>query len=458
MLCMLCLVSALFGVGGSLMISMSYQGAMAQEREAALGVYRTVSGILMLVSGADGGMSRDELAETLGALPEQITDSWLALRLRGADGILYETGPGIESPPDDAYRPGFCAVRYTHAAEGRYILTVCGTLTAGEETLYLDIDSDVSGVFSDRGALVRAYERVFVVVIVLCAALSYALSRFLTRPLARLSEASRAIAAGELSARADVSTRDELGQLAGDFNAMAQSMETTVRELEETARREKRFTDSFAHEVKTPMTSIIGYADLIRGGALTDDERREAANFIVTEGKRLERLSRRLLELHVMRGDIALSPVCPRDIIEDLTERWCGVYAEEGVALACRCEDGVCLSEPELLRALIMNLWDNARKAMAGRGGHIDTECVLTPEGCRVCVADDGLGIPPQALPHLTEAFYRVDKSRSRALGGAGLGLTLCREIAELHGGELRFDSEPGRGTAVTAVLRGGRP
>ena len=112
--------------------------------------------------------------------------------------------------------------------------------------------------------------------------------------------------------------------------------------------------------------------------------------------------------------------------------------------------------DPDLFRSLVLNLVDNAGKALGSRG-HIRVTVRMTGEGCRFCVEDDGPGIPGEAREHLTEAFYRVDKSRSRKQGGAGLGLTLCEKIVKLHGGELSFESEEGRGTKVTAELKGGR-
>ena len=112
--------------------------------------------------------------------------------------------------------------------------------------------------------------------------------------------------------------------------------------------------------------------------------------------------------------------------------------------------------DPDLFRSLVLNLVDNAGKALGSRG-HIRVTVRMTGEGCRLCVEDDGPGIPGEARKHLTEAFYRVDKSRSRKQGGAGLGLTLCEKIVKLHNGELSFESEEGRGTKVTAELKGGR-
>lgn len=90
-------------------------------------------------------------------------------------------------------------------------------------------------------------------------------------------------------------------------------------------------------------------------------------------------------------------------------------------------------------------------------GGRIDVICKMTPDGCALHVRDNGRGIPAQALAHLEEAFFRVDKARSREQGGAGLGLALCHEIVRVHNGSLRFLSEEGKGTCVIAQLRGGR-
>ena len=92
-----------------------------------------------------------------------------------------------------------------------------------------------------------------------------------------------------------------------------------------------------------------------------------------------------------------------------------------------------------------------------GDVGNIYVWQEMLPDGCRVRVLDNGRGIPPEALAHLTEAFYRVDKSRSRAQGGAGLGLSLCNEIVQLHGGTMQFESRVGNGTVVTVELKGGR-
>ena len=209
---------------------------------------------------------------------------------------------------------------------------------------------------------------------------------------------------------------------------------------------------SFAHEMKNPMTSIIGYAELIRSQLLTPEEQQDAANYIFSEGKRLESLSFKLLDILVLKKKSAeLQPCSPAHLVGGTVEHLRRVYAEKSIVLQCRCEDGLCMLEPDLVKSLLVNLLDNARKAIDG-GGNI----YVVSEGCRIRVLDTGRGIPQAEIAHITEAFYRVDKSRSRAQGGVGLGLSLCNEIVRLHNGTMSFASRVGNGTCVTVELKGG--
>ena len=213
---------------------------------------------------------------------------------------------------------------------------------------------------------------------------------------------------------------------------------------------------SFAHELKTPMTSIIGYADLLRTQSVEGAEAQEAANYIFSEGKRLESLSLKLLQLHLAKHETPeLEPVEMDRFVTSLVRQLRPVYQRSGIRLDCRTQPGIWEIDAELMESVLMNLMDNARKAME-QGGIIALTVDFPSGCCRIRVADNGRGMPPEVLNHLTEAFYRVDKSRSRAQGGAGLGLSLCNEIVRYHNGELKFESRPGQGTCVTVILKGG--
>lgn len=458
-LCMLGLLSLLFGIGGSLLISMSFQESLEREKEIAFNAYQMVFETLQIVNEFNSARDYETIDRVIRQLDEQASRNWLALRLSSQSGYVYASdGAERYIGNDMSAEVGTAAFRYGTGPEGGQYLLLTGAAPVTGDTLYLCTAHDISALYTTRLTLQRIYLRVFTALVLLCAVLSYTISKLLTAPLESLSRASRVIASGDYSGRADLRSRDEIGAVAEDFNAMAAQMEKNVSELRESVLRQERFMGSFAHELKTPMTSIIGYADLIRGETLTQRERQEAAGYIFSEGKRLESLSQKLLILFELKKEpLSLAEVSPADLIRALAAQLAPIYGAQGVRLTCQCQSGVCNLEAALVRSLLLNLIDNARKAM-DHGGTIAIQQEMTGDGCRIRVQDEGRGIPAEALAHLTEAFYRVDKARSREQGGAGLGLALCREIAELHNGTIRFENREGRGACVTVELKGGRP
>lgn len=216
---------------------------------------------------------------------------------------------------------------------------------------------------------------------------------------------------------------------------------------------------AFAHELKTPMTAIIGYADLLRQGNLPEDTRLTAADYIYSEGQRLEKLSFKLLDILLLEKDtIVMKEVNLSAFLEDVEKALAPVMEKKQIQLSCKGVRGKVKLEPDLTKSLVYNLVDNAAKAIDGEG-RITVRGTLIPGGCEIVVTDNGRGIEDGELSRITEAFYRVDKSRSRQQGGAGLGLALCRRIAELHGGSIHFASVAGIGTRVEVTLyEGGMP
>lgn len=452
--CMVWLLALIFGIGGGLMISLSFRRSLEHEMSSARSTFQMTTETLRLVNAVGESESLGKITDTLAALRRQ--NAWSSVRL-AVDGVaVYGDGTAASEmlalASDTAH---YRAAAFT-GNDGRRYLQIGGLLTADREVLALDIAYDITPVYETRAQQLELCRKLFLILISAGALLAWSAAWLLTRPLRALSRASRELARGKLDFRARVRTRDEVGALAADFNNMAEKLEAGVAELEQSVERQERFMGSFAHEMKTPMTSIIGYADLLRAQALAPEEQMDAANYIFSEGKRLETLSLKLLDLLVTKKQTAaLTAVEPAQMIAALTAHLRPILAEQNIRLQCRCEPGWRLMEPDLIRSLLMNLIDNARKAMDG-GGNICIVSDMLEDGCRIRVFDNGRGMPEEALAHLTEAFYRVDKSRSRAQGGVGLGLTLCHEIARLHGGEITFESRVGNGTCVTVTLKGG--
>ena len=229
---------------------------------------------------------------------------------------------------------------------------------------------------------------------------------------------------------------------------MTQELENHIQSLEKATQQQKDFTASFAHELKTPLTSIIGYADTLRSRKLPEAQQFEAANFIFTEGRRLETMSHSLLRLFSLENEAPkMQRFSALSLAKSVEESIAYPLRQRQLVLELRVEDEWVTGERSLLEILLYNLLDNARKA-SNPGSKI------TLLGTKVPVGYWGRGIPPEALSHITEPFYMVDKSRARAEGGAGLGLALSKRIAELHGAKLHYESIVDRGTVVSFVLR----
>lgn len=448
------LLALAYGVGGSVMISLSFSSAMARERDNAVLTYKMIVDVLQITDAENSG--RQTTAYTVTRVLNQMQGSMgAAVRITLGGEIIDVGSITLFEHAPVCTEEEFCSIADYGAADGKHYLLLNALVEQATSTS-VDLAFDVTDVYTARQAQHRAYHTTFLALIAVGALLSWAAAYLLTRPLGALSRASRELANGNLSYRAKVRSRDEVGALARDFNHMAERLEADVEQLQEAMAVQERFMADFSHEMKTPMTSIIGYADLLRSQVLTPAEQMDAANYIFSEGRRLEGLSLKLLDmLSLGHSELKLVPASPAALISGLVEHLKTVYARQGIQIQYRCAEGMCLLEPDLVKTLLVNLLDNARKALDS-GGNIYVLQEMLPDGCRIRVLDNGRGIPPESLAHLTEAFYRVDKSRSRAQGGAGLGLALCNEIVHQHGGTMQFESRVGNGTVVTVELKGG--
>lgn len=369
--------------------------------------------------------------------------------------VLYESeGFAADESLLEQTREGMKTYRVIGEGEDFYIQTA-STVNALDRTLYLETLKDVSEVFRDRAMGFSVYRRLTFLMLLLGTLVMHFISSWLTRPVRLLTRATKRMAAGEYDYRARKVSRDELGALTEDFNRMAASLEENIDRLEEEIQAREDFVGAFAHELKTPLTSIIGYADMLRSRKLDGEKSFLSANYIYTEGKRLEAMSIRLLDIIVTRrGEAELAPVSAKTLFSYMQDMFA---VREDMEFCFTFEEGTMLAEAGLIETVLVNLLDNACKA-SEPGGRIEVDGKRTEEGYRFTVTDHGIGIPKKEQARITQAFYMVDKSRSRSRNGAGLGLALCAEILALHGSALEIESEPGKGSRIGFVLRHGRP
>ena len=277
------------------------------------------------------------------------------------------------------------------------------------------------------------------------AVMLYFVLRKLSRQLEDLQKTTECIEAGDLSISADESGKDEFALLAHSFNSMIGTIKHQMSALEENAERKQMLVDNMAHELRTPLTVIRGYAEYLERVAVSEEERLVASRYIVSEAERLTKMSEILLDTaYIRENPPEMAEISLDAVLRGTAERIAPKAKEKGIEIACETEKVNVTGNALLLSMLFDNLADNAIKACA-EGGKVILRCA----GNTASVEDNGKGMSADELLHITEPFYRTDKSRSRAEGGAGLGLALCKNIAEAHGATLRFESQIQKGTKV---------
>lgn len=380
LLCLLILVlAASFGVGGCVLLYSDF--SVQRSRMAAANAAAHAQACTLLQTEILD-LQRRGISTGDAALTARVTAQDVPAALWRGDTLVCATLEGLQNfPLGDA-------ATVTVRTENSIYAVYASDLQGG---LRLVTAYDLTGLYRDRNAALMRFLLLEAAVLAAASAVTALLARRLTRPLAVLTDAGAQIAAGDYARRTDLHTGDEIEALSRSFDKMADAVQEKIADLEADVQRREDFVGAFTHELKTPMTSIIGYADMLHTMQTDPDEQREAA-------------------APTVRGDA------------------------------------------DLLLDLLCNLVQNAAKAGAP-GTPVLVLCAQAGDTVTLTVADRGCGIPPELIPRVTEPFYMVDKSRARRQGGSGLGLALCQRIAAAHGSALRIESEPGRGTRVSVTL-----
>mgnify|MGYP004628963829 FL=1 len=435
MVCLLVLVlSASFGVGGCYLLYSDFSAQLARAEAANADTHRQVCTLLQgeILDRQRRGESLDDAA-----LTELLANFALPTAL-WRDGVCI-VGSG-DLLPDGT-------MEVCRLADGSVRATYASSLQGG---LQLATAYDLTDLYRGRDAALRRFLLLEAAVLAAGAAVTAVFARRMTRPLRTLTTASAEIADGDYARRTGLHTGDEIETLSSSFDKMADAVQEKITALQADVRQREDFMGAFAHELKTPMTSIIGYADMLRTIQASPAEQYEAAGAIYHEGRRLEALSGKLLALLGLGEEtITLQPTA-------LAALWPRLQAAcPGVPLQLPACDAAVQADADLLLDLLCNLVGNAVKA-SEPGQPVEVRAAENGDTVTLTVADHGCGIPQSEISRVTEPFYMVDKSRARKQGGSGLGLALCKRIAEVHGSDLHIESTPGEGTRVSVILRKG--
>ena len=424
-LCMVALVLTLLGPGMALVVSRSFALTMERERARALGEEAAIARALTLET-AEGNVGRS----TASTLQTRYGSNELTIYLlQNGETITGEALPTVQKLPELLNTE----TRATLLDGVSERLLIAHALD-GEITLLTALD--VSPVYALRRELLRGAAALGLIGLALAGALAIWISGVLTRPLSQLADAAAKLADGDYTAPLPAAKNDEMNALIRAFSRMSAAIDERETALRTQAEERQALIDALAHEMRTPLTAILGGARLLQQSRLSGSQQSELLDTMAREASRLSTMDERLLLLTRLDHEApAFAPFDSQAMAREALSVFDSVRLEG--------DGAVFVGERELTILLLRNLVVNAQRA----GGKEAVRVTLHPDGFDV--TDYGCGMTKEQIARAFEPFYKADKARTRSAGGAGLGLPLCRKIARLHHGKLHMESEIGRGTRV---------
>ncbi|HNA89384.1 MAG TPA: ATP-binding protein [Anaerolineales bacterium] len=274
------------------------------------------------------------------------------------------------------------------------------------------------------------------------------LSRSISRPIRELTKATHNMADGNLGQQVIVRSRDEIGELAQSFNKMS-------ADLARSFNLRKQMTADIAHELRTPLSLILGHAEGVHDGVLQPS--RENFEIIREEAERLEHLVSDLRTLSLAdAGELSVEfqPVNLNELMSDVHTHYLTLFNQKRITLDLETAPGILTAnlDPSRFAQVLNNILDNALR-YTPEGGRVELKTQLTENRIQLSVKDSGEGVSSEEAQHLFDRFYRVSESRNRNDGGSGLGLAIAKSIVEMHKGRIWAESEKGKGLRVVIEL-----
>lgn len=272
----------------------------------------------------------------------------------------------------------------------------------------------------------------------------------LTKPLSQLQKCTAEIATGSYGQTIPIKGYDEIADLGKQFNEMSLKIYEQMGSLQEENQKKQRLIDNMAHEFRTPLTSISGYAQYLMMAALEEEEKIESLGYILSEAQRLQKLSQMILKMADLREEehLEIEPIDTKLLIQYLKGLFDRQDYYESIELTATTEVEFILGNKTMIESLLINLIENAMRACHEKG-EVMLSFVNHQGKVHIRVEDNGIGMSLEEIEKIQEPFYRIDKARSRKMGGVGLGINFCKQIVALHDANLYYTSDLGKGTTV---------
>lgn len=447
----------IFNAASIMVIEQSHNKMLGQEINSALSqnmsIHSSVNAIVPILRIYDSiDYEKTVLTTIANEFVERNRDEPVYLEISDNKGrmIFSNTDFKLEEHREELDKLNKDEITYILRDIGKRTILFTSNITDVNHKSYLfTYMKDVTSIYEDRMEQYRFFAQVDLAACFLFMIIMYFISRGLTKPLDRLNRTARVIAQGGFSERVRLRSKDEIGILANNFNEMASVVEDKITDLERHNEEKQRFINNFTHELKTPLTSIIGYANFLRTTKYNEELFLDGLNVIYAEGKRLESLSVKLMDLIFLQEDhFQMEPGDLAAVIAEMKPALEMMAREKRVTIITDCEEGNLPLEKDMIKMMIFNLVDNALKASV-EGQSISLRTYWHDNNYVLEVIDQGIGIASEHQDKIFEPFYMADKARTRGSNGAGLGLAICQSVASMHHAVIKVTSGENVGTTI---------
>lgn len=448
-LCSIATLSLFLSLSAYILISSSFESFMDREVNQAKNQYTYIKYNIQskLLMNKNKKLIRDEYDLSIFDVSKYTIEGNQIAILNEDKKIISSNLNNLDTEILDEINKDLLIFRVKNVNDNETLI-IGGSFEHENKIFYLITYTNINEVLSQKREMEKNFDLIYFIAIFAGMIIIMILSTIITRPIKRLIKSTSRIANGFYNDRIEYKDKGEFGELAESFNKMAEAIEEKVMELEDIAEKKEDFVTNFAHELKTPLTSVIGYADMIFQRNLSREETKNAARYILEEGLRLESLSFKLMDLTILnKQNFILEQLNSKEVFQNILDTLKPILKEKQINIILEIEEEFINIEFDLFKMLILNLIDNSIKADSKDIRIIGNK--FNDKKYIISVKDNGRGIPKKEISRITEAFYMVDKSRSRAHHGVGLGLALCEKIAKIHKSNLSISSEENKGTTI---------
>lgn len=457
LLCIATYILAL-GITGVIVTERSYQALLRSEVERSLqeqgGIYSTAILYIMTNQKQDGKINIEDYGQRVVDL-FSTRDTNIELFREDATLIASSMGDMWKGyTRKELAQVSQDGKNYIFRRNGpNHYLFISDTITIGSGKMLMSVVKDVTYADKHRNTQYMLFLQIGLVGLIFVAVVTGITSRLVIKPIEKLTDAARSIASGNYGDRVQCTGKDEVGQLAEQFNIMAGEVQKHTDALKEEGERKQLFIDNLTHELRTPLTSIIGFSEYLLKAKDEPGVYEKSLNYINSEGKRMLKLINGLMDMILLRqGSLNQKKEQIRPILIEVADIMARKASAKQIRLSVNEGDAELNVDRDMIKGVIINLVDNALNASEA-GAAVSLGIERIPAGASIYVADQGKGISKEDIDRILEPFYRVDKARSRKEGGLGLGLSICSEVVKSHGARLELKSEPGNGTVARIIF-----